>query len=465
MDLSCSLSSSEPGLHDINYKEEPGLLYLLLEIKQTDAQRAEPIPSNLSFIIDASDSMHIRLVTDKQFSQLVKNGQVSEVMTDGVPAYQVKTNSLELLAAAPRKIDYVREALNIISNHLRPNDYFSVIAFASRAHCVIETSSGKDRQRLHQAARDIEYLKLGDETHMAEGLALAYSQLSQPLGKSYARRMVLLTDGHTRNVKACYQLAGRAHQESIKLSTMGIGSEFNEELLIPLADMTAGNAYYLQSPDQIPSAFLQEMGSALNISFRNVEIKLNLNTAFEIIKAFKVIPEISRFEIDQGQAGSYSLFLGDYASTEMLSLLLEIRAPLLPFEKSHFAQVLLTWEDPQDAFIRQNQRQDLIFNQAGTGQLPQDARVMALVEKINVYKSGMQALLTAQKAVKMDDSQEKKRATLRLRQAATSLLDMGAADLGSVMLQQAEMLEHQGSFDSDAVKKMRYETRRITKHL
>jgi len=465
MDLNCSISSSKPNLHNIQRPEELGLLYLLLEITQTDVQQAEPVPSSLSFIIDSSESMHIRLVTDEQFSQLVKNGQVSEVMTDGIPAYQVQTNSLELLSSAPRKIDFVREALNIISNHLRPNDYYSVIAFASRAYCLIETTSGKDRQRLHQAARDIEYLKLGDETHMAEGLALAYSQLSQPLGKSYARRMVLLTDGHTRNVKACYQLADKARLEGIKLSTMGVGSEFNEQLLIPLADLTAGNAYYLQSPDQIPAAFLQEMGSALNISFRNVEIKLNLNPAFEIMRTYKVMPEISRFEIDQGQVGSYSLYLGDYAPSDMLSLLLEIRAPMLLFEKNHFAQVLLTWEDPKDSLIRQNQRQDLQLNQASAGQLPQDMRVMALVRKINVYESGMQALLIAQKAVKMEDSQEKEKATLRLRQAATSLLDMGAADLGSVMLQQAEMLENQGSFDSDALKKMRYETRRITKHV
>ena len=149
--------------------------YLLLEVGGGEGARS--LPSNLSFILDASNSMRIRLVTDQQFKELARNGQAQEVLTDGVPAYQITAVSNELVARFPRRIDYVSEALIAASEYLRPVDTFSVVAFAGSAYCMIASSSGKERLRLHQAARELDYLKLGDATMMAEGIATAFDQL------------------------------------------------------------------------------------------------------------------------------------------------------------------------------------------------------------------------------------------------------------------------------------------------
>jgi len=65
------------------------LIYVLVDI--SGGEGADSLPSNLSFLLDTSDSMRIRLVTDEQFSELAKNGLAQEVMTDGVPAYQIKS--------------------------------------------------------------------------------------------------------------------------------------------------------------------------------------------------------------------------------------------------------------------------------------------------------------------------------------------------------------------------------------
>ena len=455
--LTCSLSSNT-----IPASAEPRLLYLLMEIENGD--HTKTLPSNLSFIIDTSDSMHIRLVTDEQFTELARDGRAKEIMTDGVPAYQIQSESLGALENYPRRIDFVSEALMASGEYLRPADWFSVIAFASQAHCLVPATLGNQRQRLQEAARELEFLRLGDRTQMAEGLSLALSQISEHSNKSYADRMILLTDGHTQNVKECYELAERARQAGIKLSTMGMGVEFNEDLLIPLADLTGGNAYYIQSPDQIPAAFRQELGTALRISYRNVEIKLNVPDGVQIRNAYRVLPELSDFDQGPNQNGSYSLFVGDYDSAEPVSFLAEVLVPALPFGDYRLAQVLFTWDDPSAEIVRQNQRQDIHVSLSGESQIQSNDRVMNIVEKVGVYKMGTNALLAAQQASGPGDSQEKQQATRRLRQAATRLLDMGVKDLAGTMLQQVEILENQGSLDSEAAKKIRYETRRITKH-
>jgi Ca-activated chloride channel homolog len=467
LDLLCSLSSDK-----FFVKELPNSVYLLLEIEPILTNQTEKIPAGLSFLIDTSDSMHIRLLTNDQFARLVRQGKVSEIMTDGVPAYQVQTNSLELLDDTYKKIDYVSNALSKISAYLRPNDSFSVIAFASHAHCLVSMTSGNDKQRLFQAAQDLECIKLGDMTQMAEGMALAYTQLEQLEAEKYSRRMILLTDGHTNNVKACYQMAEKIQREGIKLSTMGIGSEFNEQLLIPLADLTGGNAYYIQSPDQILQAFLNEIGSALNISCRNLEIKINFPNGSKILKSYKVKPQVSPIEpfvevrnIRQSDTYTYSLFLGDYDPSEQTALLLEVDFPFVTIGTHPFVQLLLTWEELGAKLLRQNQRVQLQLKLVDDGPTLSNQRVMDLVKMVQLYEFGNEALSTAQKAIRIDNALEKQNATIKLQQAATSLLDMGVHDLGNALSRQAELLINKGYVDPDAVKNLRYETRRITKNV
>ena len=100
--------------------EGPRLVYGLVEIK--GGQGAEALPTNICFLIDTSESMRIRLVTEKQFTELVKNGLAKEVMTDGVPAYQITAAPNGWMAQLPRRIDFVSDALRIASEMLRESD-------------------------------------------------------------------------------------------------------------------------------------------------------------------------------------------------------------------------------------------------------------------------------------------------------------------------------------------------------
>jgi len=455
LNLACRLSSET-----VPVTKGPRLVYLLLEI--SGGEGADTLPSNLSLIIDTSDSMRIHLVSNDQFAEFVKAGLAQEVITDGVPAYQINLDLNEQMAKLPRRIDYVIQALEIASQYLRPVDFFSLIAFSGRAQLMIPSTSGKERMRLKRAASELEYLRLGDDTQMAEGLALAFTEIQRQPDQDLASRLVLLTDGHTRNVNECYEWARKAHQAGLKLTTMGIGAEFNEELLIPLADLTGGNAYYIETPDQIPEAFRQELGAALRISYRNVEAKLNLSEGVELRRVYRVLPELSAFDQGPDLGSSYALEVGDYDPAAPRAMLIEIILPPWPPGRHRLSQVLLAWDDPASEQPRQILRQDVFIQVDENAAESTDEHVMNLVEKVGAFKMGTQALETAQLAGKNTNPEEKKVATVRLRQAATRLLDMGETLLADEMFRQAETLENNGSMDPDAAKKLRYETRRIT---
>ncbi len=427
-------------------------IYLLLEVN--GGENAPALPVNLGLVIDSSDSMRIRLVSDVQLAQLARKGQAREVLVDGIPAWRIESLPGELLKQFPCRMDYAVEGLKIVGEYLRPTDRFSLVAFATQSVTVIRSSSGSERGRLLQIPQELEFLKLGDGTQMADGLALAFDELQCSTERVYANRMIVLTDGYTRNVNDCYAWAKKARSAGLTLSTMGIGNEFNEELLIPLADITGGNAYYIETPEQIPQAFRKELGAAVGVRYRNMEIKIKFPLGVGIRHAYRVFPELGIFDSGPDMGSNYSLFLGNYDPGTPAGLLLELTIPNWKAGNYRLAQTVLAWDEPHDSAGRMLQRQDIVIQMSSQATAQLNQRVMNIVEKATAFQSGAQAIESAQTG---DPN-----ATVRLRQAATRLLDMGETDLANVLNRQADTLEKSGSLDSDATKKLRYETRRLT---
>ncbi len=419
---------------------------------------SQALPMNICLLIDCSDSMRILMVSNEQFKKLAKSGSIVEVITDGVPAWKIQNMTDQVENTLPRRIDYVVEALQIISERIRSIDFFSLVAFAQQNQIIIPTSSGKERKRLAQAAHQLDFLSLGNETDIAPAMQQALEQIQQSPVTGLANRIVLLTDGYTRNASQCYHRAKEARKAGITVTTMGIGNEFNEELLIPLADSTGGHSYYIEKPEQVLEAFLQELGSALSVHYRNMEIKLKLTPGVELCKVFRVLPSLGIFDTGPNEEGSYSLFLGDFDPSDPPALLLEFLIPAWGAGSFRLANMLLTCDNPDPHNPRLTIREDCVIEMSAMGGEQINPRIAAIVDKAQAVELGMLALQEARNG-------DINNATLKLRQAATRLLNMGEAELGNIMQLQAQFLAEQGSLNPEVTKRMRYDTRKITRKL
>ena len=244
--LNCSLNSSR-----IPITGQPRLVYLLIEMGAEGATESAAV--NLTLVVDVSESMHIRLVTEEQFADLASLGFIQEVMTDGVPAWRAQSLPRDVIEQYPRKVDFVIEALRIAFEQIRSQDQVSLVAFAREAKLLLPVISGQDKRYLMAALETCMQVSLGDDTFLGSGMKLGYAAMKPETNAAYANRMVLLTDGFTRDVSVCWQIMEQARQSGLSISTMGIGDEFNEDLLIPLAEQTGGRAYFIQNPNQIPN--------------------------------------------------------------------------------------------------------------------------------------------------------------------------------------------------------------------
>ena len=439
---------------------QPQLVYTLLEIQPAEGLGTVQLPVNVSMVVDRSQSMCIPILTEEQFEEMARRGQVREVVVDGVPVWQFQNVPAELAASAPCSLDFVKAALHSALEWLGPEDRFSLVAFASHARVLIGNQSGANKRRLLNAIEQLEGLRLGDDTFMAQGIALGYQEATRALSPERVNRMIILTDGFTLDNDECLRQAQQAAAQGLSISTMGLGVEFNEELMITIADMSGGNAYFIHDPQDIPEAFAQEFSGVQAIALRNLELKMRLSSGIELRKAYRVRPIIS----DLGQVPifdrSLNIPLGDLERDAAHALLLELIAPPRPAGTYRLAQAVLSYDSPAQGLLGQKVRSDVVVHysddpQAGT---QPDPTVMNVVEKVSAHRLQTRALEEA-KAGNIAG------ATVKLRAAATRLLSMGEDELAQAVLQEAENLERQGQLSAAGTKKLRYETRRLTQKL
>lgn len=435
----------------------PRLVYLLLEVGAEGV--AVSLPVNLALVVDVSDSMRIRLVTEPQFEELAHLGLLKEVLVDGVPAWRSSNIPDEVLTRLPRKIDRVKDALQAAVEHLRPADRFSLVAFAGQAVTLIPNSAGSDKRRLLDVVDGLDELQLGDDTYIGRGMELGLEELQRGAAAGLADRLLVLTDGFTFDEDDCRAEAKRAQTAGVPISTLGLGGDFNEELMIPIADQTGGEAYLLENSEDIPSAFAQELQRAQAVRYRDLELKLRPSQGVEVRAAYRVRPAIVSLEaVNEG--GSYSFALGDLVAGEEPALLLELIAPPRLAGVYRLTQALLACDDPAGGQAGLKMRADVVveYTSDPARVVQQAPQVMSIVEALSAYKLQR----GAQQALQKGDVPG---ATRKLRAAATRLLDMGEADLAAEMEQQAAELEQHGQADPRRTKKLRYETRKLTQSM
>jgi len=439
---------------------QPRMLYLLIEVVPGQQVNTVPVPVNLSIVVDRSESMCIPMLTDAQFEELAHMGAVQEVIADGVPVWRFERVPVGFMDNCPRNLDFVKIALRTALERLTSEDRFALVAFAGKAVTLIRNQSGGEKRNLLKAIEQLDDLELGDDTYMAQGMALGFEEAQRGLSPNMVNRMIVLTDGFTLDPERCQELAQQATTAGISVSTMGVALDFNEELLISIAEMSGGNAYFALDPQGIPEAFVQELQGVQSIALCNLELKMRLSTGVELRKAYRVMPVIS----DLGQVPisdrSFNIPLGDLERGSAHALLLELLVPPRSPGAYRLAHAVLSYDSPAQGLPGEKVRDDIVVQytddpRAGT---QTDARVMNVVEKVSAHRLQTRAFQEA-------EAGNIAGATVKLQAAATRLLNMGEDELAEAALQEAENLERQGQLSAAGTKKLRYETRKLTQKL
>lgn len=454
--LNCQLNTTT-----VPASGEPRLVYLLLETRPGASVGAlAQVPINLGIVLDISESMRLPVLNQQQFAELQRMGHVKEVISDGIPVWTFPHIPDYIRRNAPSNLDAVKRALNDAVAHLEDHDQVSLIVFAGGARIALSQLSGRDRAQIPRAIEELDALQLGDETIMGEGIAMGLAEVQRGAGSGMLTRLIVLTDGFTTDPDRCLQLAAQARDSAIAVSTLGIGTEFNERLLTTIADNSSGNAYFAKVPTEIPPAFSQELEAVQSITVRHLVARVRLSAGVELRRAHRVRPAIATLRdvpIDDRMA---TFDLGDLEADRPPALLLELIVPTRSAGAFRIAQVTLSYDlpgPPGGSSGAQQSCEAILEYSREAAPAPLNPVVMNTVEKVSAFSLQTRALEDA-------EAGNVQGATSKLRSAATRLLDMGEVDLANAAEQEAQRLEREGQVSAEGAKTLHYATRRLSEN-
>lgn len=436
---------------------EARLVYLLVDAMPGPGAELLQAPVNMAMVLDVSESMRLPVLSQEQFQILSKMGHVSETISDGVPVWTFKSIPHHIRKNAPSNLEAVQASVAQSTRHFEAHDRLSVVAFADRAQVLLSGVPGSEQRRMLDAITSLESTQLGDETDMGDGLRMGIDEVLRGQTPDMVNRLLILTDGFTRDPERVKETVSEARRAGIAISTLGIGTEFNEDLLVNLADSSLGNAYFARVPQEIPAAFAQELAIVQEIVARGLKIVVQFSAGVEMRRAYRVRPAISLVSDLSRNGRSATIPIGDLNPANPPALLIEMLVPAQKDGTYRIAQVSAIHNGAQDG--QPEVRSDVVLKYAPTvDRGAHDARVMNIVERVSAYVLQTKAL---------DDAAagNKASATQKLKAAATRLLSVGETNLAKAVEEEAVRLGADGEVSPGAAKELRYATRKLTQRV
>jgi Ca-activated chloride channel family protein len=162
--------------------------------------------------------------------------------------------------AAHNKITFAREAAIFAVQELLPSDRVSVTVFDDRVQTLVPNAPAEDKGGLVDLIRGIQP---GNTTALHGAWKEGGKQVSQNLVPGGLNRVLLLSDGLANvgetNPDAIASDVNRVAREGVSTSTLGLGDDYNEDLLEAMAQSGDGNYYYIESPQQLADIFQTEL--------------------------------------------------------------------------------------------------------------------------------------------------------------------------------------------------------------
>src|SRR3990172_4022106 len=259
----------------------------------------------------------------------VRGGQIFVHLTVGTPRFEERRREPLNLSVVldrsgsmgdERKIEYARKALQKLIDELNENDIFSLVVYDDYIDVLRNPSRVGNKRGLKAL---IDGIEPRGSTNLGGGMIQGLELASQFVQKGYVNRVVLLSDGlANQGITSPHELNRIARQyrhRGISMTTMGVGLDYNENLMVGLAENGGGNYYFIESPRQLASIMAKELDYVSSVVCRDAVIELRLGSGVRL-------KDVVGYEWKQ-EGEKTVVSLGDLYSDENRELTVELEAP------------------------------------------------------------------------------------------------------------------------------------------
>ena len=187
-----------------------------------------------------------------------------------------------------QKIEHARQAVRNLLADLAPADRFGLVSYADQAqvHTGLLPVTGGRRRQFDAVVQGI---RPGGGTNLGAGLQKGIDLLAGSEPDGNVRQIILISDGLANkgitDPTRLGKLASRAVVQEFAISTVGLGTEFNEQLMTAIADQGTGTYYYLENPTAFGEVFRAEFRGARSLAAASLEVRLPLSDGLQLTDA------------------------------------------------------------------------------------------------------------------------------------------------------------------------------------
>lgn len=244
-------------------------------------------------------------------------------------------------------------------DQLSEQDTLTVVSFDDGAE-VLAPGAHMTAQAKASAKERVGTLFARGGTDMIAGLTTGIRAVTEHQKSDDVNRVILISDGVPNVAEGLVELARGAQGRGIGVSTLGVGVDYNEDLMAAIANAGNGGYYFVADAKTLPSIFERELHSLMAVVARNAALKIELGSGVTPVKVYGYDAQIG--------PEATVIRLGDLVGGQTAEVLIKLHHPALSGAHA-VAHVELMY---LDAAKRQPQRSDREVSARFTG----DARAV-----------------------------------------------------------------------------------------
>lgn len=237
------------------------------------------------------------------------------------------------------KIEHARTAALQALDELERGDRVSVIAFGSQSQPLLGAFTVGDGDLTRARAR-IHQLTANGGTNMVAALSDATRAAHAMFGDGRVNRVLLLSDGQPNTQDGLVHLVKGLARKGVHTTTLGVGRDYNEDLMSQLADAGLGNYYFVEHAAQLAGIFEQELRSLATVVAKEAVITIDTREGVEVL-------EVIGWEASRGTRTT-AIPVGDIFAGKKADVLLKVRVPARDVGQASLVNVSVGYHDALD---------------------------------------------------------------------------------------------------------------------